>query len=134
MSNKFYEELELDIQNAYQNAVDPEQAARLAAKFLLAQLEIGRELATLDLDARMKKTNLKSLKAVVYLEHATPTEGGKKPTEATLAALVDSDKLVGMEQGKWDEAEVTRNQLENLLAVCRDGHIFFRKLMEGKFE
>lgn len=130
----FYEELEQDIRNAYLEPVSPDQAERLAAKFLLAQLEAGRELAALDLDARTKKTNLKAFKAVVYLQHASPADGGKKPTEAALAALVDSDRLVTQEQNGWDTAEVERNKLENFLSVCRDGHLYFRALARGRFE
>lgn len=128
----FYEELEQDIKRAYEQSVSTDEAERLAAKFLLAQLEAGRELASLDLDARMKRTNLKALKATVYLECATKPE--RKPTEAALAALVDSDKLVMQEQDAWDTAEVSRNKIENYLDVFRNAHIYYRSISKGKFE
>lgn len=130
----FYEELEQNIKSAYESAVSPEEAERLAAKFLLAQLEAGRELAALDLDSRMKKTGLKSLKAAVYLESCSKGENGKKPTEATLAALVDSDKLVCQEQVAYDTAEVERDKLDNYLNIFREAHIFFRGVSKGRFE
>lgn len=129
---KFYEELEQDIKNAYEVAISTEEAERLAAKFLLAQLETGRELAQLDLDARVKKTGLKAFKATVYLENVAKNE--KKPSDVLLQAIVDSDKLVCQEQDAYDNAEVLREKIQNYLNVFRDAHIYFRGVAKGKFE
>lgn len=128
----FYQELENDIKNAYEQNTSAEEAERLAAKFLLAQLEVGRELAAVDLDSRNKKTGVKAFKAVVYLENVAKNE--KKPSDVLLQAIVDSDKLVCQEQAAYDAAEVNRNKLENYLNVFRDAHIYFRGIAKGKFE
>lgn len=130
----FYDELEQDIRNAYERPVETDEAQLLASKFLLAQLNAGRELSNLNLDARMKKTGLKALKAQVYLKHAQTSLGEKKPTEATLSAIVDSDKLVLENQDMFDKAEVERDLIENYLNVFREAHIFMRSLSKGKFE
>lgn len=130
----FYEELENDIKAAYERPISPDEAERLAAKFLLAQLDAGRELANLDLDSRMKKTGVKSFKAQVYLENAQVPEGGKKPTEATLSSLVDSNKSVMAEQDAFDKAEVQKNLVQNYLEVFRESHHYFRLLAKGRFE
>lgn len=130
----FYEELEQDIRNAYEKATDEDEAKHLAAKFLLAQLDAGRELANLDLDARMKKTGLKACKGTAYLQFASVADGGKKPTEATLTSFIDTDKSVIAEQDRLDKAEVERNLVQNYLNVFSEAHIFFRKLSDKRFE
>lgn len=130
----FYEELENDIKNAYEKGVGPDEAERLAAKFLLAQLSAGQELSNLDLSARMKKTGLKACKAEAYLQYAKVTGDAKKPTEAALSAMIDSDKTVLEEQDGLDKAEVQRDLLENYLAVFQEAHLYYRALLKGKFE
>lgn len=133
MSNvKYFKELENDIKAAYEQGVTMEQAERLAAKFLAAQVAIGEELRTADLNARMRKSGVKAVKAAVYLEAAT--KGDKKPSDVMLGAIVDSDKLVNDEQAGLDEAEVNRNALDNYLSVCREAHIYFRSIAKGRFE
>lgn len=122
-----YAEYEKDIQDAYEGGVTKEDAEKFAAKFLTAQLKVGAELAKVDLDARMKKSGSKAAKGGVYLEEAA--RGDKKPTEATLSALVDKSKLVRDAQDALDRAEVKREELQNYLNVFREAHIFFRKLM-----
>lgn len=125
-------ELESDIKRAYEEAISTEEAERLAAKFLLAQIQVGRELSSVDLDTRTKKVGLKAFRAVVYLEQANKYD--KKPTEAALAAYIDSDQLVVKEQTAYDAAEVGKAELENYLHVFRDAHIFFRGIAKGKFD
>lgn len=125
-------ELEKDIQNAYESSPTIEEAEKLAAKFLIAQLSVGAELAKADLDARMRKTGLKAVKAAVYLEAAT--KGDKKPSDVLIGAIVDSDKVVSETQDGFDRAEVYRNEFENYLSVFRDAHIYFRTLAKGRFE
>lgn len=129
---EYCKELEKDIQNAYESSPTIEEAEKLAAKFLTAQIECGKALSVADLDSRMRKSGLKAVKAAVYMDAAT--KGEKKPTEAMLAAIVDTDKLVQGEQEGFDTADVERNQLENYLSVFRDSHIYFRALAKGRFE
>lgn len=126
------EELTAHIQAAYTEGVTMEEAEKLAAKFLHAQIMLGEALRSADLDARMRKSGLKAVKAAVYLDEAK--KGERKPTEAALSALVDSNSLVTSEQTGFDQAEVDRNELDNLLNVARDGHIFFRGVAKGRFE
>lgn len=126
------EELTKDIQDAYEQGVTLEQAERLAAKFLGAQITVGEELRKCDLDARLKKSGLKAAKAAVYLDEAT--KDVKKPSDVMLGALVDSNELVLGEQKRLDEAEVLRDELQNYLNVFRDGHIYYRSLAKGRFE
>ena len=128
----FCEELTKDIQTAYEGSVTLDDAEKLAAKFLMGQIEAGKELQAADLDTRMRKSGLKAVKAAVYVEAAT--KGEKKPTEAMLAATVDMDKLVIGEQEAFDGAEVWKNQLENYLDVFRNAHIYFRGMAKGRFE
>lgn len=121
---KKYEELAADIKNAYENSIEPAEAERLAAKFLHAQLTVSHELAVADLDARMRKTGVKAVKAAVYMEAATA--GEKKPSDVMLEAKVNLDKVVQDEQDKFDTAEVERDQLQNYFNIFREAHIYFR--------
>ncbi len=132
MNNKLFEELKLDIEKAYEEGVTLEHAERLAAKCLSIQIQLSAQLSNADLDSRMKKSGLKAIKAVVYMKAAT--SGDKKPTEAMLTAIIDSDELVLGEQNRFDEAEVLRNQLENAYDICKEAHIYFRGIAKGRFE
>jgi hypothetical protein len=128
----FCKELEQDIQNAYESAPTIEEAERLAAKFLGAQLTVGAELSKADLDARMRKAGAKAVGAAVYMDAAT--KDAKKPSDVMLAAVVDMNELVMTERKALDEAEVKRDALENTLRVAREAHIYFRGLAKGRFE
>ena len=129
---KQFADLQNDIKEAYESGVSLEQAERLAAKFLSAQITVGEELQVADLNARMRKSGLKALKAAVYLDSAS--KGDKKPSDIMLNAIVDSDKMVNDEQNALDEAEVSRNALDNYLSVFREAHIYFRSIAKGRFE
>lgn len=126
------ESLEIKIKKSYEETLTIEEAERLAAEFLGAQLDVGTQLRAVDLDARMKKTGVKALKAAVYMEAATKTD--KKPSDVLLEATVNMSKLVVDEQTALDVAESNRDALQNYLSVFKEAHIFFRGVSRGKFE
>lgn len=128
----FCAELTRDIQRASGEGVTLEESERLAAKFLNAQIQVGLELSRTDLDCRMRKSGVKAIKAVVYMEAATKTD--KKPSDTLLGAIVDMDGIVISEQRSLDQSEVCRNELENYLDVFKNAHIFFRGVAKGRFE
>lgn len=125
------EELKSDIEKAYTEGITLDQAERLAAKFLGAQMDVADKLRITDLDARMRKSGLKVVRAAVYLEEAT--KGEKKPSDVMLQALVDRNELVVGEQTAFDQAEVDKGQLEHYLNVFNNSHLYFRTLMKGSF-
>lgn len=127
-----YEELQKDIQAAYENGTTVEDAEKLAAKFLWAQMHLSTAFRNADLDCRMRKAGLKAVKATVYLEEATKSE--KKPTEATLTALIDQNQHVRSEQGGLDAAEVERDYFQNCLATLKEAHVFMRNIGKGRYE
>lgn len=129
---KKYDDLKLDIINSYEAGVTIEQAERLAAKFLAAQIEVGEELRKADLDARMRKTGVKAVKAAIYLE--TVGAADRKPSDTFIENVVNSDKIVQDEQKSLDEAEVERAALDNYLSVFREAHIYYRGVAKGRFE
>lgn len=116
-----------DIKKSYESSVTIEEAEKLAAKFLGAQLEVADHLRNLDLDARMRKSGVKALKAAVYLDEVSKNE--KKPSDVLLNATVDSSKLVNDEQRSLDEAEVERDLYQNYFNIFKEAHIFFRQRM-----
>lgn len=125
-------DLETIIQNAYADGTTLAESEKFAAHFLSAQIQASTQLAKMDLDARMRKTGLKAVKAAIYMDAATKTE--KKPTEAALSATVDMNEVVQSEQTTLDTAEVERDEVERLYNVYREAHIFFRGVAKGKFE
>lgn len=124
--------MEDKIISSYESGVSLEEAERLAAEFLHAQIKVSRELKEADLSTRMRKSGLKAVRAAVYLEGATGSE--KKPSDVLLNAQVDTNELVSGEQDAYDRAEVALAELERLHSVFREAHIFYRGVSKGRFE
>ena len=111
--SKFIElckQLEAKIVNTYEEGVTLEDAEKLAGEFLYAQMQVSHELKKSDLDARMRKTGVKAIRAAIYLDIVQKSD--KKPTESQLTAMLDSDSIVTGEQNSLDEAESNRDELE----------------------
>lgn len=127
-----FKKYEDKIISAYETGVSLEEAERLATEFLHAQLQVSRALKAADLDARMRRSGMKALKAAVYLEGAK--KGDKKPSDVMLNAEVDAHEVVQQQQDEFDKAEVERDELERLYNVFREGHIHFRGVSRGRME
>lgn len=125
------EELLAKIRNAVEVGVTTEQAERLSGECFLAQVAAGEQLTKADHATRMRKTGVKSIRAAIYLDSAS--KGEKKPTEAMLAALVDSNELVTNEQKSFDESEVEKNELERYYNEFNTAHVFYRIIAKGTF-
>lgn len=125
-------ELEITIQDTYTQGVSLEEAEKMAAKFLYAQLQVSTELKKSDLSSKMRKAGVKSVRASVYLEGAT--KGDKKPSDVLLQAQVDVNELVQSEQQGLDESEADRDELERYYNIFREAHIYFRGISKGRFE
>lgn len=134
MSNfvKLCKTLEEKIQAAYTEGVTMEEAEKLAGEFLYAQIQVSAELKDADMNARMRKTGVKAVKASLYLQEVQKSE--KKPTETHLTSLIDSNELVQKEQDAYDAAEVDSANLERYYNIFREGHIHFRGIAKGRFE
>lgn len=128
----FCEELSESIKAAYESSVTIEEAEKLAAKFLHGQLQVAEQLRNADLDARMKKSGLKAVKAAVYMDGATRSE--KKPSDVLLDHVINQDGSVNAAQDALDKAEVNRDHLQSYFSVFKEAHIFFRGVSKGRFE
>jgi hypothetical protein len=127
-----YKHLEQKIINSYTEGVTTEQAENLAGEFLEAQIKASEELKQLDLNARLLKSLVKQTRAEVFVKEATTPE--KKPSDTLLTALVDKDQKVCAEQGAFDEAEVTRDEIQRMFSIFKDAHLHFRAIAKGKFD
>lgn len=125
-------ELTQSIKDAYESGTSLEDAERLASKFLYAQIQLSEHLKAADLDARMKKSGVKAIKAAVYMEGAT--KGDKKPSDVLLQNTVDLHALVQQEQKSLDEAEVELDALQNYFNIFKEAHIHFRGIAKGRFD
>lgn len=121
-----------EIQDSYEEGVTMEQAEKLAGKFLFAQIQVSAELTKADLDARMRKSGTKAVKASVYLAAVQATE--KKPSDTLLNNLVDTDKLVLDEQASLDASEVLKGELERYYSIFQQAHHHFKAIARGRFE
>lgn len=130
--NKLFQELEKAISDAYTEGVTLDQAEKLAAKALSAQVALSEQLASADLHARMSKSGLKAIKAAVYMN--TVSAADKKPTEAMISSIVDSDEHVAQSQDQLDKAEVERDELNRLYDIFHEAHVYFRGVAKGRFE
>lgn len=126
-----YEDLKGIIRGFYENGVSLPEAEKYASLFLYAQMQVAEGLQEADLDARMKKTGLKTIKAAVYLEGTKGHE--RKPSDAMLSAQVDMNEMVQTAQNVFDDAEVNRDLLKSYYDIFLNAHIFLRGVAKGNF-
>lgn len=126
------EGLKNKIKKTYEEGVTLEQAEKLAGEFLVAQMKIANDLMNADLDARMKKSGLKAIKAAVYMSEVDKSE--KKPSDTLLEQVVNQDKQVMAQSDLLDSAEVLRDALNNYKSIFHEAHIHFRGIAKGRFE
>src|ERR1700722_8538693 len=93
---EFCKQLENKIKNSYESGTSMEEAEKLAAEFLYAQMVISSELRSLELDARMKKSGNKAIRAAAYINIVGSSD--KKPTEAGISAIIETDEQVASQQ------------------------------------
>lgn len=125
-------DLSSKIQAAYSEGVSMSEAECLAGEFLGAMISLSGQLREADLNARMRKTGVKAVKAAVYLAQIQAAD--KKPSDVLLGAKVDMDAMVIKEQESLDTAEVDRDELERSYNICREAHLHFRGLAKGRYE
>lgn len=127
---KMTQELETIIESAYTEGVTVDEAEKLAARFLHAQLKVSEELRIADLDSRTRKSGVKAIRAALYTNIRS---GPDKVTEAAIEAQLNANDIVEAEQKSFDEAEVNRDELERLYNVYINCHIYFRGVAKGSF-
>ena len=70
------QDLEQEIQTSYEQGVSMVDAERLAGKFLAAQIKVSDELKKSDLDARLRKSGVKSISTLYRsLKRNQPRQG-----------------------------------------------------------
>lgn len=124
--------LEDKIKQSYEQGITLDEAEKLASEFLYAQLQISAELTKYDLDSRLRKNGVKSIRAAIYLDIVQKSD--KKPTEAQIGAMIDADKIVQDEQQAYDQAEVSKAELDRYYDVFQNAHVHFRTVAKGRFE
>ncbi len=132
MNKQVLKDLEDIIIATYESGTTLDEAEKLAARFLHAQMQVSTALQEIDLTARMAKSGVKAVRAAVYLSEVQKAE--KKPSDVLLGATVDSDELVTSEQNRLDTAEVERDALERYYSIFQNAHIYYRGIAKGRFE
>jgi len=126
---KLKSEIEKKIQDTYESGVGMQDAERLSAEFLHFMMTLSTMLSVTSLDARMKKSGVKAIRSAVYLEEVSKSE--KKPTEAMLTAILDTNDIISGEQKLLDSAEVETEELKRLYDICNNCHIYYRNIGKG---
>jgi len=129
---EYCQALEEVIATSYKRGTNAIDAESFAAQFLQAQIRVSQELTNADLDARMRKSGVKAVRAAIYLDAATKDQ--KKPTEAMLSALVDANDVVQNEQNELDKAEVHRDEMDRYYNIFREAHLYYRALSKQRDE
>jgi hypothetical protein len=127
-----YESLKAEFERAYNGDVTMDEAEKLAAKFLTAQMEVAERLRGGRLDTKIRKRGLKSMKSQVRMDEIKKHD--KKPTEGFLEDVVNLDPQVSALEDAFDLAEVETEYLETILGIFKDAHIYFRGTAKGRFE
>jgi hypothetical protein len=128
---EFCGNMEEIIKQSYESGVTQFKAEELAGTFLTAQLKVSDELKKADLDARMRKSGLKAVRASAYLEILSKND--KKPTEAQIGSIIDTNELVSREQDGFDKAEVERDHLKRYYDIFVNAHVHYRGISKGRF-
>lgn len=127
-----YKKLEQKIITSYTEGVSLQDAEKLAAEFLSAQIAVSEELKKSAIMARLLKAQVKSTRAEVLLAEVAKVD--KKPSDSMLQALVDVNGSVNTIQTDFDTAEEEANELERTYNIFRDAHIYYRGISRAKFE
>jgi uncharacterized protein (DUF1778 family) len=127
-----YKKLEQKIISSYTDGVTLDDAEKLAAEFLDAQIQVSQELKRVSLESRLLKSVVKEERAKVLYKAATESE--KKPSDSILQALVDSNLNVLEQQNAFDKAEEETKELDRMFSIFRDAHIYYRGISRAKFE
>ena len=128
---EYCDNLEIKIQATYLGNLTMDQAEKLALEFLAAEMAIAKELTKADMSARMYKSALKATKAEFYLKEVKAVE--KKPTEAMLAATIDSAEQIKELQAELDTAEVELAEMERIYDVAKNAQVTYRGIAKGSF-
>lgn len=124
--------LQKAVTDAYESGVTMEEAERLAAMCLSAQLDIAKALSAADLDSRMKKNGLKATKANAYMREINAHD--KKPAEGFLDQAVALDPLVNTTVDLFERADARKEELTLYFGIFKDAHIYFRGISKGNYQ
>lgn len=126
---KYCDELEKNIQDAYEAEITMQDAEKLAAKFLGAMMQVNKFLRPAVLDSKMRKSGLKAICSAVRV--AEIQKHDKKPTEGALDDAVNLEEVVQKEREAQDVAEADTEMLKNYMDIFKEAHVYFRGIAKG---
>lgn len=120
--------LEKKIEDGF-DGVTQSDAERLSLEFISAMMKASDQLKICSLDARMRKSGVKAIRAAVYADILSKSD--KKPTEGSLEHSINSHELVLSEQKALDEAECEKENLQRYYETFLQAQITFRGISKG---
>lgn len=129
--DNLFQELRDFVTEAYEQGTTIEEAEKIAARCLGAQLDIAKALSTADLDSRMKKNGMKASKAKAYSVEMNKYD--KKPSDSVLENAVALDPLANQSVDAYEKADAKREELTLYFGIFKDAHIYFRGIAKGSY-
>lgn len=130
-TNSDFQELVDIVKEAHTTGVTMDQAEKYAARFLEAQLTLACELASIDIDARMKKNGMKAAKAQAYLDICRASD--KKPSDVYIEQEVTLNKTVNATVDMFERLDARRENLMLYMGIFKDAHVYFRGIAKGTY-
>jgi len=121
-----FEELDAASRDKY----DSERADKTAASFLVAQFKLAFYIEEVEMQARGAKNEVSRIEAEKYYDFKV--NGTEKKTENMIASFVAKEPEIVDAKNEHAKQESNLKKLNNLLAILKDGHIYFRNIGKNK--
>lgn len=120
-----------EMQEASRSKYDVEKADKTAALFLVAQMKLSFFIEDVEMKAKSAKNEITRIEGEKYFEYKT-ANADKKITENMLASYVAKESDIVNARKEFALQEANLKKWNYLLAVLKDGHIYFRNLTKNK--
>jgi hypothetical protein len=111
--------------------MDTEQADKVAALFLVAQMKLAIHLQDVEMLSRQSKNNIERVEGEKYFEFKN-SSGDKKITADMLSSMVAKDADVVKAKNDFTKNESDLKKYTHVLNVLKDGHLFYRNASKTK--
>ena len=115
---------------ASRDKYDAEEADKTAALFLTAQMKLAFYIEEVEMNARGAKNEISRIEAEKYYNFRV--NGTEKKTENMIASFVAKEPEIVDAKNEHAKQESNLKKLNNILAILKDGHIYFRNIGKNK--
>ena len=121
-----------ELNSAYNEKYDSDNAEKTSAGFLSAQIDLAYFISAIELSARQARRELERVTSEVYFQLKSAATG--KVTETSLQQELHRHADILKAKSDHNEAEAEVKKWNLMFGILKDGHIFFRNIGKGKNE